>query len=63
MAKTLLVGIDGGATKISGWTTEINADKTFMLGDINVIREYREYSEYMPSFKPVNIQLQLGEMN
>ena len=63
MAKTLLVGIDGGATKISGWTTEVNKDKTFMLGDINVVKEYREYSEYMPSFKPVNIQLQLGEMN
>jgi hypothetical protein len=63
MSKVLLVGIDGGATKVSGWTTEINEDKTFNLGDINVIREYREYDEFMPGFKPVNIQLQLGEMN
>ncbi|MDZ7796397.1 MAG: hypothetical protein U5N56_04855 [Candidatus Marinimicrobia bacterium] len=63
MAKTLLVGIDGGATKVSGWTTEVNEDKTFIMGDINVIKEYREYEEYMPSFRPVNIQLQLGEMN
>ncbi|MDD3095537.1 MAG: hypothetical protein PHD63_04760, partial [Candidatus Marinimicrobia bacterium] len=63
MSKVLLVGIDGGATKISGWTTEINPDKTFNLGTINVVKEYREYEEFMPSFKPVNIQLQLGEMN
>lgn len=63
MSDVLIVGIDGGATKISGWTTVINDDKTFSLGDINVIKEYREYDEFMPSFKPVNIQLQLGEMN
>ncbi len=63
MPGTLLVGIDGGATKVSGWTTEVKKDKTFMLGDINVVKEYREYDEFMPSFKPVNIQLQLGEMN
>ncbi|MDD3716421.1 MAG: hypothetical protein PHT46_04865 [Candidatus Marinimicrobia bacterium] len=63
MSKVLLVGIDGGATKISGWTTEVIKDKTFNLGDINVVKEYREYDDFMPSFKPVNIQLQLGEMN
>jgi hypothetical protein len=63
MSETLLVGIDGGATKVSGWTTEVKEDKTFVLGDINVIKEYREYDEYMPAFNPVNIQLQLGEMN
>ena len=63
MSKTLLIGIDGGATKVSGWTTVINEDNTFELGDINVIKQYREYEEYMPSFKPVNILVQLGEMN
>ncbi|MEA2077833.1 MAG: hypothetical protein U9O95_07435 [Candidatus Marinimicrobia bacterium] len=63
MSKTLLIGIDGGATKISGWTTMINEDQTFQLGDINIIKEYREYKEHMPSFKPVNILVQLGEMN
>jgi len=63
MSKTLLIGIDGGATKVSGWTTVINEDQTFQLGDINVIKEYREYEEHMPSFKPVNILVQLGEMN
>ncbi len=63
MSKTLLIGIDGGATKVSGWTTLINEDQTFQLGDINVIKEYREYEEHMPSFKPVNILVQLGEMN
>jgi hypothetical protein len=63
MSKTLLIGIDGGATKVSGWTTVINEDQTFQLGDINVIKEYREYEEHMSSFKPVNILVQLGEMN
>ncbi len=63
MSKTLLIGIDGGATKVSGWTAVINEDQTFQLGDINVIKEYREYEEHMPSFKPVNILVQLGEMN
>ncbi|MFA6617453.1 MAG: hypothetical protein WCT23_00075 [Candidatus Neomarinimicrobiota bacterium] len=63
MSKTLLIGIDGGATKVSGWTTVINDDNTFQLGDINVIKEYREYDEHMPSFVPVNILIQLGEMN
>lgn len=63
MSETLLIGIDGGATKVSGWTTVINEDNTFQLGDINVIKEYREYEEHMPSFKPVNILIQLGEMN
>jgi hypothetical protein len=63
MSETLLIGIDGGATKVSGWTTVINEDNTFQLGDINVIKEYREYEEHMPSFKPVNILVQLGEMN
>ena len=60
MSKTLLIGIDGGATKVSGWTTVINEDQTFQLGDINVIKEYREYEEHMPSFKPVKF-LQFGE--
>ena len=63
MSKTLLIGIDGGATKVSGWTTVINKDGTFQLGDINVIKQYHEYEEHMPSFKPVNILVQLGEMN
>ncbi|MCF7831978.1 MAG: hypothetical protein K9N05_00180 [Candidatus Marinimicrobia bacterium] len=63
MSKTLLIGIDGGATKVSGWTTVINEDMTFQLGDINIVKEYREYEENMPSFIPVNILVQLGEMN
>lgn len=63
MSEILLIGIDGGATKVSGWTTLINDDNTFQLGDINVIKEYRQYEEHMPSFKPVNILVQLGEMN
>ncbi len=63
MSKTLLIGIDGGASKVSGWTTVINEDNTFNLGELNVVKEYRHYKEHMPSFKPVNILVQLGEMN
>lgn len=63
MSKVLVVGIDGGATKVSGWTTKVNEDGTFELGELNVQKQYREFEEYMPKFVPVNIQLQLGEMN
>lgn len=32
----LIIGIDGGATKVSGWTVERKDDGTFELGDLNV---------------------------
>src|SRR6056297_3583701 len=63
MSNILLVGIDGGATKVSGWTTKVNDNGTFELSNLNIKKQYIHYEEYMPDFVPVNIQLQLGEMN
>lgn len=59
----ILIGIDGGATKISAW--EVLFDKkenTFSLGNQNIIKEYRHYDEYIQAFKPVELSVQLGEM-
>lgn len=64
MNEVILLGIDGGATKISGW--EINFDKktnTFKLGQLNVQRKYSQYDSFDPSFKPVDINIQIAEIN
>ncbi len=58
----LLIGIDGGATKVSAW--EIVHDKknsTFSLGEINSTKSYREVKGYISDFEPVDINVQLGE--
>lgn len=60
--KLLIIGIDGGATKVSGWTAVRNDDGTFQLGDMNVQKKYSEYEHYDPEFKPVDIKTQLKEM-
>ena len=62
MDKITLLGIDGGATKISGWIVDRQKDG-FSLTEINVQKKYSEYSSYDWNFKPVDIKTQLGEMN
>jgi len=60
--QTLLIGIDGGATKVSAW--EIKYDdqhKTFSLGNANATKSYREIEGYIPDFKPIDLKIQLGE--
>lgn len=60
--KILLIGIDGGATKVSAW--EILYDdrhNTFSLGDANATKSYREIEGYIPDFKPVDLKIQLSE--
>lgn len=59
----LIVGIDGGATKVSGWTAVRKNDGTFELGDLNVQKKYSEYDYYDPKFVPVEIKIQLKEMD
>ena len=58
----LIIGIDGGATKVSGWTAVRKEDGTFELGDLNVQKKYSEYKFYDPEFTPVDIKTQLNEM-
>ncbi len=59
----IIIGIDGGATKISGW--EVSYDtKTglFSLTDKNIQKKYSDYDTFIPDFKPVDIKIQLKEM-
>jgi len=56
----LLIGIDGGATKIAAW--QVNTDdngRTFTLGDIHAVISYNELPDYDPNFtsQPINMQL------
>ncbi len=62
MQDILLLGIDGGATKISGWIVDTQ-EKGFSLTNINIQKKYSEYSSYDGAFKPVDIKTQLAEMN
>ncbi len=58
----LLIGIDGGATKVSAW--EIVYDKlncTFTLGSINSTKSYREIEGYISDFVPIDLPTQLKE--
>lgn len=60
--QALLIGVDGGATKVSAW--EIVYDKqqsTFVLGAANAVKSYRQIEGFIPDFKPVELTVQLNE--
>ncbi len=57
----LLIGIDGGATKVSGWSVSAESKDTFSLGKYHAEQSYRELSGYIDDFESVNIQQQLDE--
>ncbi len=64
MDNFLLVGLDGGATKISGWTIDVDpANLSFTLGAINFQQDYRASSTFQPDFQSVNIKQQLRDFN
>ncbi len=59
----ILIGVDGGATKVSGWTIRIDRENNlFDLGDINIQKIYRDYPTFDPDFTPVPIPVQLAQM-
>ena len=62
MNKLLIVGVDGGATKVSAWEVKFN-DKTrvFSLGSLNAEKKYSEIHGFIENFKPVDIQTQLKD--
>ncbi len=63
-ANIRLIGIDGGATKVSGWSVDYDSDsQVFTLGTTNVQHSYAEYADYQPSFSPVDIKSQLDQFN
>ncbi len=60
--KTLLIGIDGGATKVSVWDIKFKKSSgTFSLGTANASILYREIHRYNPDFSPVDLPTQLKE--
>ena len=60
--QTLLIGIDGGATKVSAWEIIYNeAQNTFSLGNANTTKSYREIEGFVTDFRPVDLNRQLQE--
>jgi predicted NBD/HSP70 family sugar kinase len=57
----LLVGVDGGATKVNCWSINIDESDGFSLGSYQAGKSYSEYSDYDPEFIPVDLKIQLKE--
>lgn len=56
----LLIGIDGGASKVSAWQVRFDQDE-YSLGRIHAICSYSDVPGFIENFQPVNIQQQLDE--
>ncbi|MBA7568940.1 hypothetical protein ES708_10677 [subsurface metagenome] len=64
MKNILLIGIDGGATKVSGWVINYQEQtQLFQISDINLQKKYSDYPDFNPGYTPVDIKTQLDEMN
>jgi len=57
----LLIGIDGGATKVSGWSIVVEGENTFSLGKLHAEKLYNEIDGYIEGFKSVDITEQLAQ--
>ncbi len=58
-----IIGIDGGASKVSAHIVEISEDcKSFTLGKENSVKEYRKYPDFQTDFKPVSLSTQLEQI-
>jgi len=61
--KFTLIGIDGGATKVSGWKINIEKDPLmFDLTDFHTEKKYSELEGHISNFRPIELPLQLKEM-
>ena len=48
-----LIGIDGGATKVSGWIIDISEDeKNYTLSSLKSIEHYASIEGYISDFNP-----------
>jgi predicted NBD/HSP70 family sugar kinase len=62
MKDILLIGIDGGATKVSGWQVIPHDDnRTFKLDRFGYSKSYKEIPGFLADFKPVAIPEQLSQ--
>jgi predicted NBD/HSP70 family sugar kinase len=58
----LLLGLDGGATKISGWVVHYSGKKlSFKLGSKHHAQNYKDINGFNPNFTPVPLKQQLSE--
>ncbi len=61
---TIIIGIDGGATKVSGWiVNRLEKNGRFSISTENVQKSYRDYLQFDPEYRPVEIGIQLKEMS
>ncbi|MCH7612033.1 MAG: hypothetical protein IIB95_13380 [Candidatus Marinimicrobia bacterium] len=58
----LLIGIDGGATKVSAWVID-QSSNGFNLGNAHSHKIYSDFPSFDPGFTPVNIRTQLKEID
>lgn len=60
----MLIGLDGGASKINGWTIDFDSDKFgFRLGKDNIQKTYGDYPEFIKDFRSVDLAQQLKEFS
>lgn len=56
----ILLGIDGGASKVSAWQVLINADNSYSLGEYHAEKSYRDIPGFIQNFKAVDLATQLA---
>ncbi len=59
----LLIGVDGGATKVNSCLVTIDSNDGFHLGRTNVSKLYRDYPQFDKKFTPVDLNQQLDEQS
>ena len=59
---TVLIGVDGGATKVSAWQIEYNGQKDiFSMGKLNAQKSYLDIPGHIADFKPIDVPTQIAE--
>jgi len=58
----LIIGIDGGATKVSAWTIQ-QTSEGFSLDSNQSEKTYSTFPSFDPEFSPVDISIQIEEIN
>ncbi|RMH65723.1 MAG: ROK family protein [Calditrichaeota bacterium] len=63
MSQTTIVGVDGGATKVSAWQVIFDREKKmFCLGTAHAEGVYADIPGYVKDFKPVDVAIQFKEL-
>jgi predicted NBD/HSP70 family sugar kinase len=61
--RPLIIGIDGGASKVNAHIIEVSEDgKSFTLGKENSEKEYHNYFDFQTDFKPISLPIQLEQI-